>query len=87
MNVRIVEAIWELVIHDELHPMGGQLEHLLWALYFLKIYPKQGTVCAVVGASNGAINPKTHWKGDWAFVEAISKLVDVVVSVFDYCVL
>ncbi len=80
-----MEIIWELVICDKLHLMG---EQLLRALYFLKVYPKQGPGSAIlIGASNGAIDPKTHWKWVWAFIEAISKLVDVVVSVFDCCVL
>jgi hypothetical protein len=30
--------------------------------------------------SAGAVNPKTHRKWVWAYIEAISKLVDVVVS-------
>jgi hypothetical protein len=86
-SVRVVETVWELIIHNELRPMGGRPEHLLWALYFLKVYPKQGPGYSTVGASNGAIDPKTHRKWAWAFIKAISKLVDVVVSVFDCCVL
>jgi hypothetical protein len=50
----------------------------------MKVYPKQGLGCLVVGtsagASAGAINPKTHRKWVWAYVKAIAKLVDVVVS-------
>ncbi len=60
--------------------MGGRPEHLLWALYFLKVYPKQGPGCSTVGASNDAIDPKTHRKWVWVFIEAISELVVVVVS-------
>ena len=86
-SVRVVETVWELIIHNELRPMGGRPEHLLWALYFLKVYPKQGPGCLTVGASNGAVDPKTHRKWVWAFIEAISELVDVVVSLFDCCVL
>ncbi len=33
-------------------------------------------------ASGGAINPKTHRKWVWAYIEAVAKLVDKVVSVF-----
>jgi hypothetical protein len=46
----------------------------------MKVYPKQGLGCAVVGASRGAVDPKTHRKWVWAFVEANSELVDLVVS-------
>ena len=40
-SIRVVETVWELIIRDELRPMGGRPEHLLWALYSLKVYPKQ----------------------------------------------
>jgi hypothetical protein len=46
----------------------------------MKVYPKQGLGCSVVCASAGAVDPKTHRKWAWAFIEAIAKLVDVVVS-------
>jgi hypothetical protein len=49
-------------------------------LHFLKVYPKQGPGCLVVGMSAGTINPKTHRKWVWAYLKAIAKLVDVVVS-------
>jgi hypothetical protein len=61
-SMRVVEILWQLVVCDKLRPRGGHPEHLLWMLYFLKVYPKQGLGCLVVGASAGAINPKTHRK-------------------------
>jgi hypothetical protein len=33
-----------------------------------------------VGASAGAVDPKTHRKWVWAFIDAVANLVDVVVS-------
>jgi hypothetical protein len=80
ISVRVVKILWELVVQDKLRPRGGHPEHLLWALYFIKVYPKQGPGCSVVGASAGAIDPKTHRKWVWAYIEAIAVLVDVVVS-------
>ena len=79
-SVRIVNNLWEFLVRDRFCPQGGRQQHLLWALYFMKVYPKQGPGCAVVGASHGAVDPKTHRKWVWAFVEAISELVDMVVS-------
>jgi hypothetical protein len=35
---------------------------------------------AVVGASHGAVDLKIHRKWVWAFIEAISELLDLVVS-------
>jgi hypothetical protein len=65
-----------------LKPRGGCPEHLLWGLYFMKVYPKQGPGCAVVGASSGTIDPKTFRKWVWAFIVAIAELVNTVVSLF-----
>ncbi len=79
-SVRVVKILWKLIVHNKLQPRGGCPEHLLWMLYFLKVYPKQGLGCLVVGVSAGAVNPKTHCKWVWAYIEAIAKLVDVVVS-------
>jgi hypothetical protein len=46
----------------------------------MKVYPKQGPGCSVVGASAGTVDPKTHRKWVWAFINAIADLVDVGVS-------
>ncbi len=59
---------------------GGRPEHLLWMLFFMKVYPKQGPGRSVISASASAVDPKTHRKWVWAFIEAIAKLVDLVVS-------
>ncbi len=83
-SVRVVEIIWELVVRDKLRPIGRRPEHLLWALYFMKVYPKQGPGCSVVGVSAGAVDPKTHRKWVWAYIEAITELVDVVVSLLHF---
>ena len=82
-TLRVVETLWSLLLREEIRPSGGRPWHLLWALYFLKVYPKEGPGCAVVGGGGGGIDPKTHRKWVWAFIEAISELVDEVVSVFD----
>ena len=56
-------------------------------LYFLKVYPKQGPGCLVVGASAGAADPKTHRKWVWAFIGAIAELVNVVASLpYFFCI-
>ncbi len=36
-SVRVVEILWELVVRDKLRPRGRRPEHLLWALYFMKV--------------------------------------------------
>ena len=79
-SVRVVGILWEFLVRDKLRPRGGRPWHLLWALYFLKVYAKEGPGCAVVGGAHGGVDPKTYRKWVWAFIEAISELVDLVVS-------
>ncbi len=79
-SMRVVEILWELVVCNKLRPRGGRLEHLLWALYFMNVYPKQGPGCLVVGASASAVDSKTHRKWVWAYIKTFAELVDVVVS-------
>ena len=62
MSVLIIERVWELLDRDSLLPEGGRPKHLLWALHFMKVYPKQSPGCSAVGASAGAVSQKTHRK-------------------------
>ena len=81
-----VERVWFLLDQEELQPPNGRPKYLLWVLHFLKVYPMQAPGCAAVGASGGAVDPKTHWKWVWASIKPITELVDEVVSEFDCCV-
>ncbi len=76
----VVKKTWELLERDSLLLEGGRPKHLLWALHFMKVYPKQSPGCSAVGASTGAVGPKTHRKWVWAFIDAAANLVDTVVS-------
>jgi hypothetical protein len=51
--------VWNLLIEHHRLPEKGKLKHLLWTLYFFKVYPKTGPGCACVGGPSGAIDPKT----------------------------
>ncbi len=77
-----MENLWFLLNQENLQPVSGRPKHLLWALHFMKVYTKQAPGCAAVSASGGAINPKTHQKWVWAYIKAVTKLVDEVVSLF-----
>jgi hypothetical protein len=46
----------------------------------LKVYPKQSLGCLVVGASASAIDPKTHHKWVWTFMNAIADILYVMAS-------
>ena len=74
------QKTWELLERDSLLREGGHPKHLLWVFYFMKVYPKQSPGCLAVGASAGAVDPKTHRKWVWAFIDAVANLVDIVVS-------
>ena len=79
-SLLIVSKVWSMLWEEDVLPEGGRPKHLLWALHFLKVYPLQAPGCAAVGASGSAVNPKTHRKWVWAFIDAITELVDEVVS-------
>jgi hypothetical protein len=79
-SVLVVKKVWELLERDSLLPEGGRPKHLLLALHFMKVYPKQSTGFLAVGASAGAVDPKTHRKWVWAFIDTVPNLDDVVVS-------
>jgi hypothetical protein len=78
--IHVVEIAWELIKRDSLLLEGGRLKHLLWALHFMKVYPKQSPGCSTVGASTGAVDPKTHQNWVWLFIDALVGLMDVMVS-------
>lgn len=81
-SVEAVAIVWDLLARDSLLPEKGRPKHLLWALHFMKAYPKQGPGCSVVGASAGAVDPKTFRKWVWDFIRAIADLEEAVVSNF-----
>jgi hypothetical protein len=81
-NISIVSMVWDMLTANGLRPKKSRPKHLLWALYFLKVYPKQSPGCSVVGASTGAVNPKTMRKWVWQFIKNIADLADNVGSNF-----
>ena len=84
-SLLVVELVWKLIVQGKHLPQDGRPEHLMWCLHFLKVYPKQGPACSAVGGSErGAVDPRTHRKWVWAFIEAIERLSDLVVSIAVY---
>jgi hypothetical protein len=83
MSVKVVKILWDLLIRDNLRPKKSHSKHLLWALHFLKVYPKQSLGCLAVGTSASAVDPKTHRKWVWPFINTIANLVDIVVSLLE----
>ena len=58
-----------ILVTMDLLPSDGRLEHLLWALLFLKLYTGQKTHC-----SFGGVDSETFHKWIWDFVEAVPQL-------------
>jgi hypothetical protein len=84
-NLCLLRDFWHKLAHHEhweedVLPEGSRSKHLFWALHFLKVHPLQAPGFAVVGASGGAVDPKTHCKWVWAFIDAITECVNEVVS-------
>ena len=77
--IEIVLKVWLMLGEGGLHPKKSKPKHLLWTLYFLKVYPREGPGCAAVGGSRGAVDPKTMRKWVWLFLERIAELADEVV--------
>jgi len=81
-RIEIVLKVWSMLLEDGLRPKKSKPKHLLWTLYFLKVYPREAPGCSAVGGSKGAIDPKTLRKWVWLFIEKIAELADEVVSIF-----
>ncbi len=81
-----VERVWSLLNEEGLQPPNRSPKHSLWALHFMKCYPLQTLGCEAIGASSRVIDPRTHQKWVWVYIEAITNLVDIVVSIFDCCI-
>lgn len=79
-NVALIA--WQLLVYYDLVPESGLILHMLWGMFFMKVYPKQGPGSAAAGGSNGAIDVKTWRKYLWPFIGAIAELEPYVVSDF-----
>jgi hypothetical protein len=80
-RTEIMLKVWSMLLEDGLRPKKSKPKHLLWTLYFLKVYPREAPGCSAVGGSKGAIDPKTLRKWVWLFIERITELADEVVRI------
>jgi hypothetical protein len=76
----VVLKVWGMLGEGGLRPANSKPKHLLLALYFLKVFPREGPGCSAVRGLKGAIGPKTMHKWVWLFLECIAELADNVVS-------
>jgi hypothetical protein len=80
--MEIVLHVWYMMEEDGLLPDKSKPKHLLWTLYFLKVYPREAPGCSTIGGGGGAVDPKTLQKWVWLFIERIAELAVDVVSYF-----
>ena len=69
-------TLWSLLDQHDYIPDGGQLEHMLWTLLFLKTYAKLKVLCVIAGG----VDKDTYMKWVWQFLEKIVMLQEFVVS-------
>jgi hypothetical protein len=55
-----MSMVWDMLVAYSLHPEKSHPKHLLWALYFLKIYPKQSPGCSVNRRLHGHSRPEDN---------------------------
>jgi hypothetical protein len=78
----VVAKLWDLLSQWQMIPEDGTTNHIMWALFFMREYPKEAVTCSTVGGLGGAIDPKTLRKYIWPFIRAIAGLQSEVVSFF-----
>ena len=78
---------WTTMIAHSLLPDGGQIVHMLWALYFMQVYPGGNVGSSQVGSDGGAVDPKTWRLYLWPFIRGIAGLEMHLVSCLRFLML
>jgi hypothetical protein len=55
----VVAKLWSFLLQRDMIPEEGTANHIMWAHFFMSLYPKEGVTCSMVGGLGGAIDPKT----------------------------
>ncbi len=76
----VVAKLWSFLLQRDMIPEEGMANHIMWALFFMKAYPKEGVTCLTVGGVGGAIDRKILRKYIWPFIHKIAELLSAVVS-------
>ncbi len=61
-NIGIVLHVWHAMEEGGLLPNKSKPKHLLWTLYFLKVYPQEAPGCSSVGGGGGGQSTPKHCK-------------------------
>lgn len=65
---------WNMMDAHGLTPDGGQIVHMLWALYFMMVYPGATVAGGTLGDEGKAVDPTTLSKYIWPFIKALAGL-------------
>ena len=79
-GVAVAINAWTLLTELDLLPDGAEICHLLWAMYFLKCYPRTEEGCSAAASKKGAVDLKTWRKHTWPVIYALSDLESAMVS-------
>ncbi len=79
-GVTVAINTWSLLTENDLLSENTVKCHLLWAMYFLKCYPRTEEGCSEAASENGAMDPKAWRKHIWPVIYALSDLESSVVS-------
>ena len=80
-----VAKLWEALVEAEKQSESSNAvaklkkKHLLWCLYFMKVYSVEG-----VGAARFGIDRKTYVKWVWVYIKKVSSLTPHFVSYFSF---
>lgn len=69
-------GLWNMLVNTGFLPCGGRMEHLLWTLMYMKVYPKRNAMSVLCGG----VNKETWMKWVYNFFDAIAFLEPYVVS-------
>jgi hypothetical protein len=70
-RIKIVLRVWLMLWEDGLRPKKSKPKHLLWTLYFLKVYRREAPGCSAVDGLKGAIDPKMLGNGCGSSLSAL----------------
>ena len=55
ISVVVTKSVWKRLSYISQIPFGGEPKHMLWALLFIKVYPKEIVMCRLINVKD----PKT----------------------------
>ena len=77
-SVEVTMIAWDYLSMHGLLPEAGRVEHMLWALMWMKVYGHRKTMCTLAGG----VDYKTFMSWTMKFVQGLAYLEGEVVRLF-----